>query len=202
MELNSLIKGKVTGHVVNSRKDFLDLNGSIINLDYIGPDWYHDISYSPNLISKSVISINANNYNFTGGAHGNSHITGLNYHLDPLFIINIEELFSYKDHDNVLAFLSSYCHEELKKIYIDWLDIDTTSEEFNPDTIFWEGSLTPEWKNFSNYFISKNGLEIIFNTYSVSSYAFGLHIIPIHYEQFIKVIEDTEQIQSLIEKLK
>lgn len=200
-ELNAIIKGKVTSRIVDARKDFYKLSGNIIDFDHLELNWVYDTSYSPNFISKSIISINSNTYSFTGGAHGNGNITGLNYHLDPLFIINLEEIFSYEDHHTVLEFLSTYCFEELKKLYVDWLDIDTSSSDFNPATIFWEGSLAPDWKNFSNYFISRNGLEIIFNTYSVSSYAFGSHIIPILYEKFLEVIKEPKKLQDLMSKL-
>jgi len=68
-------------------------------------------------------------------------------------------------------------------------------------TLFWENSLDPEWENFDTFFISRNGIEIIFNAYSVSSYAFGVQIIPIPYENLIPVLKKPDSLTSLMNKL-
>lgn len=201
-ELNAIIKGKQAEYVADSRKSFYSITGNLQHLDFESLDWSFEISYLPNLITRSIISINENLYSFTGGAHGNGFIEGLNYHLDPLFIITLEELFEYEDHETVLNFLSNYCYEELRKIHNEWLqpDEDEIASQ-TANTLFWEGSLEPKWENFKTFFVSKNSLEIIFNAYSVSAYAFGIQIIPIPYELIMSKLTKPDNLKGLVAKL-
>jgi hypothetical protein len=86
-ELNDIIKGKRAESLVNSRKQFHLVSGEVDDVLSNGMDWSFETSYLPNLITKSIISINEEHYSFTGGAHGNGYINSLNYHINPLFII-------------------------------------------------------------------------------------------------------------------
>jgi len=161
-----------------------------------------NISYTSNFISKSIVSINENFYAYTGGAHGNGFIDGLNYHLNPLFKISLEDLFDYDDHKTALDFISRYCYEELRKIHNEWLTPDEEElQNQTPDTLFLEGSLSPIWENFDNFFITKNGIEIIFNTYSVSAYAFGVQIVVISNENLLACLTKPEKFLSLMNKV-
>ncbi|NLI71215.1 MAG: TIR domain-containing protein [Bacteroidales bacterium] len=202
LELNSIIRGKQAEFVTNSRKDFHEITGELIAFEYESQDWIYEISYTPNFISKSIISINENFYAYTGGAHGNGFINALNYHLNPLFKISLEDLFDYDDHKAVLDFISKYCYEDLRKNYNEWF---TPNEEElqnqTPDTLFWEGSLNPEWEKFNTFFITKNGIEIIFNTYSVSSYAFGVQTVAISNDKLLACLTKPEIFLSFMNKV-
>lgn len=201
-ELNSIIKGKQNEYIIDCRKQFYKINGELIDLHEYSSGWVFQLTSSPNLITKSIISINENAYAYTGGAHGNGSVSGLNYNLSPLFIIKIEDIFNYKDHDKVLTFFSNYCYEELRRLHNEWLEPD--EEEIltqTPESLFWENSLIPKWENFNNFFISKSGLEIIFNTYSVSSYAFGVQIILIPYERLLSILSEPDTLKNLVQKL-
>jgi hypothetical protein len=70
------------------------------------------------------------------------------------------------------------------------------------NNMFWEDSLSPKWENFNNFLISKQGIEIIFNPYSVSSYAFGLHFIQIPYDIIISQLDHSNKIKYLRDNLK
>lgn len=201
-ELNAIIKGKQADYIASSRKDFYNISGELIELDFESMNWSYEASYTPNLISKNIISVNENNYQYTGGAHGNGFIFGLNFHLNPFFKITLQELFEYEDTENVLNFFSNYCYEELRKIHNE--SLESSQEEIDsqtPDTLFWEGSLAPKWETFEAFFISKSGFEIIFNAYSVSGYAFGVQIVPIHYESILPIIKKPDLLKKLIDKL-
>jgi len=202
-EINSIIKGKNSEKIVSSRKEFFDIAGQLINNEFSTPDWEYEISYTPNLISKSIITINENVYAYTGGAHGNGFINGINFRLNPTYKINLEELFEYEEHNEILNFLSNFCYEELRKLYNESFEIseDEISKQ-EKDKLFWEDSLSPKWENFNTFLISKQGLEIIFNAYSVSSYAFGLHFIQVPYDKIISNLNNSEKIQYLKDKLK
>lgn len=202
-EINAIIKGKNIEQIVTSRKDFYEIYGELINNEYSTLGWEYDISYTPNLISKSIISINENFYSFTGGAHGNAFINGINYHLNPTYKINLEDLFEFEEHEKVLNFLSDFCYAELRKLYNESYEISEEEiEKQEKDTLFWEDSLSPKWENFNTFLISKQGLEIIFNAYSVSGYAFGLHFIQISFDKIISILTNGNKLKYLHDKLK
>lgn len=201
LELNSIIRGRQATFVSSSRSSFHEITGNLISLDFESPDWTFEISYTPNYISKSIVSINENTYIYSGGAHGNGFIQGLNYHLNPLFEISLSDLFDYDDHNRVLNFISNYCYEELRKIHNEWFSPhEEEIQNQSPDTLFWEGSLNPEWENFNDFLITKNGIEIIFNTYSVSAYAFGVQIIVISNDKFLSILKKPEKFISFMDK--
>jgi hypothetical protein len=202
LELNSIIRGKQAEFVSNGRKVFHEITGELISLDFESQNWIFEISYTPNFISKSIVSINENSYVYAGGAHGNGFIRGLNYHLNPLFEISLADLFDYDDHNKVLDFISKYCYEELRKIHNEWLPSDEEEmQNQTPDTLFWEGSLKPEWENFNTFFIKRNGIEIIFNTYSVSAYAFGVQTVVISNDKLLACLTKPEKFLSFMNKL-
>jgi hypothetical protein len=202
LELNSIIRGKQAEFVSNSRKDFHEITGELISFEYESQDWIYEISYTPNFISKSIISINENFYAYTGGAHGNGFIDGLNYHLNPLFKISLQDLFDYDDHKKVLDFISNYCYEELRKVHNEWMTPDDEElQNQTPDTLFWEGSLNPEWDKYNTFFITKNGIEIIFNAYSVSAYAFGVQIVAISNDKLLACLTKPEKFESFMNKV-
>lgn len=199
-EVNAIIKGTYIDFITNSRRNFLEITGDVKDID--GIDWYYELSFTPNMISKSVISINENFYCYTGGAHGIGVIKGLNLHINPTFSIVIQDLFEYEDNDKVLNFISNFCYFELQKIYNEWAE--TPEEEIQlqtKETLFWEGSLLPEWEKYESYFITKTGIEIIFNPYSVSSYAFGIQIVTIPFTELLKVITEKDKLEALIKKM-
>ncbi|MDP3441229.1 MAG: TIR domain-containing protein, partial [Ignavibacteria bacterium] len=198
LEINSIIQGRNYKRIASARNGFFELNGSIIAVEFSRLNWLFDISYSPNLITNKIISITESTYAFAGGAHGNNDIEGFNFFVNPIFIIHLEDIFEYEDHANILNFFSDFCYEELKRRHNEW--IKPTDEEISNQTkesLFWEGSLAPKWEKFDNFLISKSGLDIIFGNYSVSAYAFGLHIINIPYPEIIKRLSKPEKILML-----
>lgn len=201
-ELNQIVLGSKVEETIRFRKLFHKSSGKLISISKSERSWMFDISYIPNYISKSIVSINQSIATYTGGIHGDYYLRGLNYHVNPVFEITLEDLFDNIDHFNILEFLSTYCFEELKKNYNEWLGTpeDEITNQRRED-LFWENSLDPDWKNFKHYFLSKTGIEIIFNTYSVSSYAFGLHIIPITYEKLIPLLKKPKYLRTIIEKI-
>lgn len=199
-EVNTMIKGKNIDFITDSRRNFIEINGETKDIE--GIDWYYELSVTPNMISKSVISLNENFYCYTGGAHGIGIIKGLNLHINPTFTINIQDLFEYEDHADVLNFISNFCFKELQKTYNEWTE--TSEEEIKlqtKETIFWEDSLSPEWDKYDSYFITKTGIEIIFNPYSVSSYVFGIQIVTIPFIELLKIIKKKNKLEVLMQKM-
>ncbi|MFE3872200.1 TIR domain-containing protein [Flavobacterium sp. ZS1P70] len=202
-ELNQIIKGKKIEHTTFARKQFHEITGKLIKPYSLQIGWSFDVTFFPNLITKSIVSLSEDSYAYSGGAHGLSYIKAYNYILNPVFEITLDDLFEYDDHETILNFLSNYCYEELRKRYNEWTEpTEQELEEQTPNTLFWEDSLSPEWDKFSNFFISKNDLEIIFNTYSVSGFAFGIQIIPIPYKKILPLLKKSKNLKELIKKLK
>ncbi|MGL2986364.1 TIR domain-containing protein [Flavobacterium sp. RSSA_27] len=199
-EVNAMIKGKNIDFITNSRRNFIEITGETKAIE--GIDWYYDLSITPNMISKSVISLNENFYCYTGGAHGIGIIKGLNLHINPTFTIEIQDLFEYEDHAVVLNFVSNFCFKELQKMYNEW--VETSEEEIElqtKETLFWEKSLLPEWDKYDSYFITKTGIEIIFNPYSVSGYAFGIQFVTIPFVELLKIVTEKSKLEALIQKI-
>lgn len=202
LELNSIIRGKQAEFVSNVRRDFHEISGDLISLEFESQDWIYETSLTPNFISKSIVCINETTYAYAGGAHGNGYIHGLNYHLDPLFKISLQDLFDYDDHEIVLDFISKYCYEELRKMHNEWLTPDEEElQNQTPDTLFFEGSLDPVWGNFDTFFITKNGIDIIFNSYSVSAYAFGVQLVTISNDTLLACLTKPEKFKSFMSKV-
>ncbi|OFX18185.1 MAG: hypothetical protein A2033_11780 [Bacteroidetes bacterium GWA2_31_9] len=202
-EVNSIIQGRNIEEIVSSRKMFFDLNGNTISLDFESSDWFFDIHYSANLITNSVLSLNENVYSFTGGAHGVGTVIGLNYFINPTFHIKLSDLFDYDDHEKILNLFSDFCYEELKKRHNEWTEpaeIEKLAQ--TKDSLFWKDSLAPKWENFNNFLISKNGLEIIFNHYQVSAYAFGIHLVNLPYLEIINNLSKPEKIIEFLKRIK
>ncbi|EKT4499320.1 TIR domain-containing protein [Flavobacterium psychrophilum] len=201
-EINEIILGTKTNDVLSSRSYFFEENGEIIDTSSEIMGWYFEFSIVPNLISRNIVSLNESHSNFTGGAHGSYYLIGHNFRLNPVLKIQLKDLFDYDEHESVLLLLSNFCFEKLREVYNEWTE--TTEEDMkeqNRNNLFWENCLDPEWKNFDNYFISKNSLEIIFNPYSVSGWAFGLQIVSIEYDYLIENIKNSEKIKTLKSEL-
>lgn len=203
-EVNAIVQGRNIEKIVSYRNSFIELNGNTIIDDYNSLNWFFEIHYGVNQITNKIISINENTTSFTGGAHGNGDmIKGLNYFLNPTFLIELENLVEYEDKEKILSFFSDYCYNELRKRYNEW--VKPTEQELSDqtkDTLFNKDSLSPKWANFKNYLISKNGIEIIFNSYQVSGYAFGLHIVIIPYSEILNILAKPDKIIELINRVK
>ncbi|RDK85584.1 uncharacterized protein DUF3298 [Marinirhabdus gelatinilytica] len=182
-DINHIIKGRKAESIAFVRKLFFEIDGKPIKHKFTTPDWNLDLSYNSNLISKSIISISENQYKYFGGAHGSGIITGLNFRLNPLLKLDIEDLFDNDDEKKVLNLFSHFCFEVLKKEAVEFFNYD---ENVKDEDLFWEGSLSPKWENFQHFLITKKGLEIIFNDYSVSAYAFGVRFVEIPFDKIIQ----------------
>jgi len=161
--------------------------------DMFSSAWQYELSCTTNLVAKDFISLRTNAFQYTGGAHGLYGLDGHNYYLNPLYKIELPDLFDSEDHTKLLDFLSFFCHSELSKI----------SLEGNPDQepSFYEDNLTPNWENFNTFLVSKKTIDIIFNPYSVSTWAFGLQIVEIPFQMILDKISHKEPLQILISKL-
>jgi len=126
-----------------------------------------EISISKSLITSKIISIKTKQYTFTGGAHGNSSTSFLNFDPQTGLLITKSSLFKNK------------------KEFTDFVEVlfrkENNISEKEPinSTGFWFENDTfnlPETIGFSN-----NNVILIYNQYEIASYADGAIelIIPI-----------------------
>lgn len=165
-------------------------------------NWYFDSSYSIHFLNQSIVSVIENNFTFTGGAHGSAGINGLNFYISPNYKFDFKDLFRYEDSQIVLEFISEYCFQELRTLYNEWMQTSEEEIKIQNKSMFWENSLDPDWEKFDNFLISNENISFIFNQYQVSSYAFGMHIIDIPFQEFFKLNIELTVLSTLKEKLK
>jgi TIR domain/Protein of unknown function (DUF3298) len=197
-EINEVIVGIKANDIISSRSYFFTENGEIVDTSIEKMGWYFDLSIVTNLVTRNLVSLNESHSTFTGGAHGNYNVIGHNFRLNPVLKIELKDLFEYEEHEDVLKLFSEFCFDKLRELYNEWME--TPEEEIKTQDItnlFWENSLDPVWGNFNNFFISRNSIEIIFNPYSVSSWAFGLQIISIEYDYIIENVKSNQKMIRL-----
>lgn len=119
----------------------------------IGPDW---------------ISVRWMSYQYTGGAHGNWGITGLNWQSDQIRPTPIELHHLFKEDSPWVELLSTLCIESLKTQGASSV-VDNTITSFTADDL----------KAFT---LHQHGLEIHFSPYSVASYAEGAFTVSIPWD--------------------
>lgn len=122
-----------------------------------------DVSYE----SAEVISIIIKSYIDTGGAHGNSVVTYLNFDPKTGTLLDQDDIFKNPDQFKTLA--ESAFKEQTKP-----KDNDETMEDF----FFGEDFQLP-----ANFGFSNDGLVLLYNNYEIASYAQGTTKIILPYNE-------------------
>jgi hypothetical protein len=132
-------------------------------------DWEAQIVGEISYEDDRLISLKINNYTFTGGAHGFSFLRFLNF--DKLAGIERNAVDFFIDQ----AGLTKLAEIEFRKIY----NLPASSG-INDTGFMFEGDMfyLPENIGFSD-----QGVELIYNTYEVASYADGVIHIPLSWSQ-------------------
>lgn len=140
-------------------KEFEDLAAENDDMPLMG--WDYEGSGDTLLISTKVISIYYQVYSFTGGAHGNSNITYLNFNAQTGDLLKLTDMVS-----DTTA---------LKKIAE--LKFEKTQKEFAKDNDFEYDRASYFWeKPFylpANIAVTKTGLLFMYNPYEAAAYAYG-----------------------------
>ncbi len=145
------------------QKAIKEFNKEYANLKKEFPDdtiaWEATIDGVISYKSDNVISIKINSYIFTGGAHGNSFTTFLNFDAKSGALLSTDDLIN-----NLDAF-TAFAEKQFRKQEQIPLDgsINATGFMF-PDDAF----VLPEAVGFT-----ERGLALIYNQYEIASYADG-----------------------------
>jgi hypothetical protein len=152
---------RITDYRSSKIKQFID---SFYNRDKVKDEYTQEFSYTQRwnfqivYQSQTELSMKLCNYEFTGGAHGNTTVKSFNLDLKNLKGFKVSEKFPNLDTAKVAEYCTNYC---LNK------DIPIFDNVINP---------SPELFNVWNF--TNEGLLLTFPQYSIAPYSSG--IIEIH----------------------
>lgn len=113
----------------------------------------YQVKYNQN----NKLSILFSDYQFTGGAHGNTVITTYNFDLKSGKLLTLDDFLPSKEHyDKVTNYVIAYIKKHPEIFY-------ANSEEFR------DFKVTKD----TNFYLADNGIELIFQQYEVAPYASG-----------------------------
>ncbi|MEO6346874.1 MAG: DUF3298 and DUF4163 domain-containing protein [Aquaticitalea sp.] len=137
-------------------------------------EWEAVIEAEVTYESEHLICISVSSYLDTGGAHGNSHVTFLNFDKTTGQLFIEDDIINDK--------------EAFKKLVLPYFEKATQSlsdEETIEDPFFGEGFQLPE-----NIGFRKEGIILLYNVYEIASYAQGVTEFTIPFEKaksFLKI---------------
>jgi len=176
-------------YIINSRKIFQESD------EKERSSWSFDFTQHVHYLGKNIISLTENLYEYTGGAHGNYGIGGLNFTLNPTTKIDLYSFADYAEIDHLLKFVYNFCIENLTEQYKDELGDNFVSG----DQVFFDGSLDPKIENFENFLLSATSIDFNFNPYQILPYAFGMSTVSIPYTVIIDNLKNKQKIQALLD---
>ncbi len=125
--------------------------------------WALDMSYEITAQTDSLLSVVFYDYEFTGGAHGNTYVHTLNFDLTAKNVIALADLFA----DGVVPYDT-----------IASISATTLEERLGADGTFPEG-YTADPLNFQFWILAPDGLTFYFPPYQVAPYAAGIQTVTI-----------------------
>jgi len=154
--------------------DFKDEISSYGDEDFVFK-YFLGIDYSVVMYDENGISVCLYISPYLGGAHGMLHFETINFDLEKMSLVEMEDLFTAGyDYPGVI---SEYCRENLTK------QINDTG--FEPDKQWLENGTDPDYMdNFANFLITPSELIIKFPAYQVAAYAAGDFTVNVPYEEF------------------
>jgi hypothetical protein len=154
-----------------------DFKDEVSSYQYTEFSYYYflTIDYSVVMYDENGISVCLDIYPFLGGAHGMLYFKTINFDLEKMSLVGLEDLF-IAGYD-YLPIISDYCREDLArqinerdfKVEMQWLE---------------EGTDPGNIDNFINFLVAQSELIIKFPAYQVAPYAAGDFTVNIPYQEF------------------
>jgi hypothetical protein len=154
-----------------------DFKDEVSSYQYTEFSYYYflTIDYSVVMYDENGISVCLDIYPFLGGAHGMLYFKTINFDLEKMSLVGLEDLF-IAGYD-YLPIISDYCREDLArqinerdfKVEMQWLE---------------EGTDPGNIDNFINFLVTQSELIIKFPAYQVAPYAAGDFTVNIPYQEF------------------
>ncbi len=184
-KLNAAIKKYVTDVDDAYRKDLAEYSVEDVKAMPDSAGLASEISYDVALANDAVISLTFYNYSYTGGAHGTTGSSTINYDLKNNRELKLTDIFAPNaDYLDTLSELSR-------------VDLKAQKIEATDDEMLNEGTTATE-ENFSSWNLTKKGLQINFDAYQVASYAAGAQTVIIPYAKLEKILKKDGVIAGLI----
>lgn len=176
-KFNQEAKALATRSVAAFRKDRTDAAKEEAEAEAAEPSTLSELTsdlsgdYTIVLANDALLSVRFDISQFTGGAHGTSSSSVLNYDVKSGKLLKLADVF--KPGAKYVPVLSAYCVKDLKKQ-------SGSNNNILPDESIQEGA-GPDAKNFGSWTISKKGLMITFDAYLVGPYVAGPQYVLIPY---------------------
>jgi Protein of unknown function (DUF3298)/Deacetylase PdaC len=183
-EVNLSINAFITRQLQRFRADAITrTNGNEKNKKPINRDSLI-ISHHVSLSTSNVFSLEFQLWSYyAGAAHPNTQTQTKNFRLHPALELELSDIF--KESSNYLGVLSRYSITDLHKQKAQrWPEFDEVIEQLKSqrDEQILSGA-SPKYSNFEHFSLTRNGIVIHFDTYSVGCHAEG------KYEVFIPAYE-------------
>jgi Protein of unknown function (DUF3298)/Deacetylase PdaC len=174
-KFNELVKSRVVAANNEYRGFLAEMTDEDIKSLSPGISLSNEVSYDVALANNDFISLTLNNYTFTGGAHGGTSSSTINYDLKNNRELALADIF--EPNSNYLKVISDYSIADLSKRLTDMSD-----EE-------WIGrGAGAEADNFASWNLTKKGLMFTFDQYQVAAYAAGPQTVIIPYNDLKSVL--------------
>ena len=121
-------------------------------------------------IEGSMICVEQSDYSYTGGAHGLAGLTGINYDLEEERELSLEEVLGCSKENAVEAVAGAFSRTELVQEGI--ITLDQVRENVDEAV----------------YYMTEEGLHIVFPQYSLGAYAIGMPEAVVT-EQDVKAVQ-------------
>lgn len=130
-------------------------------------EWEALIESELNYDSDEILCVTVNSYLDTGGAHGNSHITFLNFDKRSGKLLKTKDII--KDEEGFKKLVQPYFEKATKPL---------SDDEEIQDLFFGEAFQLPE-----NIGFNSEGIILLYNIYEIASYVQGVTEFTIPYEE-------------------
>lgn len=164
---NATIEDAITGF----KKEFQELKSKYPDETM---DWEAIIKSEITFENKDVLTIMLDTYIFTGGAHGHSSLSFLNFNKKKDELFENWQFFKEKDDFKHFAEVKFRIQEDIPQNGA----INSTGFMFEEDTFYLP----------ANIGFTQKGLQLIYNQYEVASYADGPIIMTLPYNEVQKYL--------------
>ncbi len=177
------------------KNEYIENNLPLVNeLDSASPYSFnneHTLSGFKLLSDKHIFSYGIERFVYMGGAHGLETRNYYNFNLKNGKLIRENDLYI----DNYLSSLS----ELMKKIIIEQNQDIKNSEPISSidDTDFWTDSIKPN----TNFYITDESINYVFNPYEIGPYYLGQTEISIPFDRLKAILKPENPISYLTNKL-
>ncbi len=174
-KFNQTVKEIVTNANDSYRKNLADFTADDIKTLPGGVSLSNEISYDVALANNDFVSLSFYDYSFTGGVHGNTSSTTLNYDLKNNRALKLADIF--EPNANYLKAISDYSIADLKPRVGDMSDEEWLAK-----------GAAAAAENFGSWNLTNKGLMFTFDQYQVAAYAAGPQTVVIPYAKLKNIL--------------